>query len=253
MQSTWMTTQVAIVAAVVVAVTVMLLVRASIRARRRGDASPIVSLALTLSAFWACVSLLGTVISLASNLSGGAPRMSVPVARFWPGLLPGVEVSTDSAAQVRGGGFMTAEVDVEGVSTTARGLWAAGQALWTLIPGAVAALIAVVCFQLLAGRAFARVIVRMTMITAVVVAAGGTAAQLLSDIAGGMASHELFAVSSAQWENIPGIDDPLAWWPEATLNITLPFWPIAAGLGLAALAAVFRYGSRLQRDTEGLV
>lgn len=242
---------VAIAVVIVVAATVFGV--AAARARRRGDPSPVVSLALTLSAAWAAFGLLGAVISVIQNLAADAPRMSVPVAQFWPDLLPGVVIDAGPTAEVAGGGFMVAEIDVAGISPLARGLWTAGQALWTLIPTAIAALIAVACFQLLAGRAFDRIIVRVTMATAVIVAAGGTAAQLLSDIAGSMASQELFARGSAQWTEIPGIDDPFAWWPEATLNVTLPFWPIAAGLGLAALAAVFRYGSRLQRDTEGLV
>ncbi|OWP21340.1 hypothetical protein CBF90_12850 [Microbacterium sp. AISO3] len=242
-----------LVIAVVIVVAATVFGVAAARARRRGEPSPVVSVALTLSALWAAFGLLGAAISVVQNLSADAPRMSVPVATFWPELLPGVTIDTGPTAEVVGGGFTVAEVDAAGISPLARGLWTAGQALWSLIPAAIAALIAVACFQLLAGRAFTRIIVRMTMATAVIVAAGGTAAQVLSDIAGSMASHELFARGSAGWTEIPGIDDPLAWWPEATLNITLPFWPIAAGLGLAALAAVFRYGSRLQRDTEGLV
>ena len=37
------------------------------------------------------------------------------------------------------------------------------------------------------------------------------------------------------------------------MRIELPFWPIAAGLGFAALAAIFRYGAKLQHDQEGLI
>ncbi|SDQ48543.1 hypothetical protein [Microbacterium sp. cf332] len=253
MSNVWAVGQIVVVAGIALAIAAALFATAAARARRRGDPSPVVSLALTLSALWAVFSLLGAIVSVVQNLAADAPRMSVPVAPFWPELLPGVVIDTGPTAQVAGGGFSVAEVDVAGISPLARGLWTTGQALWSLIPAAVAALIAVACFQLLAGRAFDRIIVRMTMATAVIVAAGGTAAQLLSDISGSMASRELFERVSAHWTDIPGIEDPLAWWPSATLDITLPFWPIAAGLGLAALAAVFRYGSRLQRDTQGLV
>ncbi|QLD12077.1 hypothetical protein [Microbacterium oleivorans] len=253
MSNAWAIGPVAVLGGVGVVVAVALLLVAAARARRRDDPSPVVSLALTLSALWASFSLLGAVVSVIQNLSADAPRMSVPVAPFWPGLLPGVTVDDGPTARVVGGGVTAVDVDVAGVSGLARGLWTAGQALWALIPAAIAALIAVACFQLLAGRAFDRTVVRATMATAVVVAAGGVAAQLLSDVAGSMASHELFALVSARWEDIPGIEHPLDWWPNETLSITLPFWPIAAGLGVAALAAIFRYGSRLQRDTEGLV
>lgn len=253
MSNVWAVGQIAVIAAAALVVAAVLFVGAMRRARRRGDPSPVVSLALTLSAAWAAFSLLGAAISVVQNLAADAPRMSVPVAPFWPELLPDVVIDSGPTAEVAGGGFRVAEVDVAGVSALARGLWTAGQALWSLIPAAIAALIAVACFQLLAGRTFDRILARMSMATAVIVAVGGTTAQLLSDIAGSMASHELFARGSARWTEIPGVDDPLAWWPEATLNVTLPFWPIAAGLGLAALAAVFRYGSRLQRDSDGLV
>ena len=44
------------------------------------------------------------------------------------------------------------------------------------------------------------------------------------------------------------------------LSLTLPLWPAAVALALAALATVFRYGAALdtqtaalRRDTEGLV
>ncbi|MEZ5213698.1 MAG: hypothetical protein R2692_02245 [Microbacterium sp.] len=44
------------------------------------------------------------------------------------------------------------------------------------------------------------------------------------------------------------------------LSLTLPLWPAAVALALAALATVFRYGAALEtqtaalrRDTEGLV
>ena len=37
------------------------------------------------------------------------------------------------------------------------------------------------------------------------------------------------------------------------LRLTIAFWPIFSGLALAAVAAAFRYGEELQRDTAGLV
>lgn len=136
----------------------------------------------------------------------------------------------------------------------ARVCWAIGQALWWLVPGAVAAMVALSCLQLLRGRAFAPVLSRMSMLTAVVVCAGGIGAQVLSDIAGSMASTELLSYSGGGFEEVAGIEDVLkAWWPDPMFSVTVPFWPIAAGLAFAALAVILRHGTRLQRDTEGLV
>ncbi len=51
---------------------------------------------------------------------------------------------------------------------------------------------------------------------------------------------------------------PIVWIALAVIVLVvalfvLPFWPIAAGLAFAALAANLRHGSTLQRDTGGLV
>lgn len=60
------------------------------------------------------------------------------------------------------------------------------------------------------------------------------------------------------WPRLPDLpqlpdSDLSTWLPRPRFDLTLPFWPIAAGLAFAALATIFRYGARLQRDTEGLV
>lgn len=74
---------------------------------------------------------------------------------------------------------------------------------------------------------------------------GGTTATRLS---GG------FTDATGGWPEIAGVEDPLrAWLPRAAAMVNVPFWPLAAGLAFAALATIFRYGSRLQRDTDGLV
>jgi len=77
---------------------------------------------------------------------------------------------------------------------------------------------------------------------------------MLSDIGGSMAASELLQITGGSYAEVAGIEDVFdAWLPQPNFVLELPVWPIAAGLAFAALAAVFRYGSRLQRDTEGLV
>lgn len=226
---------------------------ASARSKNAGDPSPVVKVTLSVAAFWAVISGLGAIIVALTALLQEEVTITVPVQEFWPQLPAGTEIDGTSATLV-GGGFTSAELIASGLSTAARVCWAIGQGLAWLVPGAVAAMIAVTCFQLLAGRAFAPVVARTAMITAVVVAAGGVAAQVLSDIGGSMAASEILTWSSAKYDEVAGIEDPLdAWWPHAALAVELPFWPLAAGLAFAALAAVFRYGSRLQRETELLV
>ena len=52
---------------------------------------------------------------------------------------------------------------------------------------------------------------------------------------------------------VAGIDDPTVLMPEPRLGLTIAFWPIFTGFALAAVAAAFRYGEALERDTAGLV
>ncbi|MFS0866217.1 hypothetical protein AB3M83_02645 [Microbacterium sp. 179-B 1A2 NHS] len=223
------------------------------RARRSGDPSPVVRVTSIVAAVWAGLSVIGAVIALLLGLLSPSVAITMPVQEFWPEMPAGVEWDGGDAARV-GGGFTSVSLLVDGLSAGVRVMWSISQAIGWLVPGAIAGLLALACFQLLAGRAFAPVVARMAMVTGVVVALGGVTAEVLGGIAGSMASHEVFASAGGSWQDIPGIDDPFrAWLPQPTLLIEFPFWPIAAGLGFAAVAAIFRYGSRLQKDAEWLV
>jgi hypothetical protein len=223
------------------------------RRRAGAGAGSVVGVTLAVAVVWAVVSLAGGVIALVATLLLPEVQITVPVRTYWPELPAGTVVEGTTATRV-GGGFESADLVVSGLSTGARGAWAISQLLWWLLPASIAAMIAVACSRLRGGRAFAPVVERTAMVTAVVVAAGGVAAQLLGDLAGSMASREVLDWTSGSWEEVAGVEDVLgAWVPHATFTMTLPFWPIAAGLAFAALAAVFRYGSRLQRETDLLV
>jgi len=223
------------------------------RAKSEGDPSPVVKTTLVVAAGWAGISTIGALVALLVPLLSPSVEVTVPTREFWPELPEGMEIEGMSA-RIEGGGFTSATLALTDLSVPARILIGLGGVFAWLVPGAVATLLAVACFQLLAGRAFAPVVARVTMTTAVIVAVGGIATQVLGDIGASIAASEALRWSGAAYPDVPGIDHPLtAWWPAPALLIELPFWPLAAGLGLAALAAVFRYGSVLQRDTEGLV
>ncbi len=245
------------IASIVVVLALALVIGAFGLAKRRakdaGDPTPVVKLTLVVAALWAVLSVIVAAVVILTTALADDVHITVPVQQFWPQLPEGTEVDGMTATRV-GGGFTSADLIASGLSAGARACWAIGQGLATVVPGVIAAMITVTCFQLLAGRTFAPVVARMAMITAVVVAGGGIAAQMLSDIGGSMAATELLAWTSAGYEEVAGIEDALdAWWPQPAFELSLPFWPLAAGLAFAALAAVFRYGSRLQHDTEGLV
>lgn len=237
---------------VVVPVVIVVVVVAFLRRRSADERpTPVVSFTLWLAAVWAGIAVLGGVLALLGALLSPAVTLTVPVQSYWP-QLPGVTIEPGEATVV-GGGFSTAELTVEGLSSTARILWGIGSMLGAFVPGAIAALIALICFQLLRGAAFAPAVARGAMVTAVIVAAGGLATQVLCGIAGSMASREALTISGSSYEGYP---EEFSVWealPQSTFSMQIEFWPIAAGLAFAALAAVFAYGSKLQRETAGLV
>ncbi len=225
------------------------------RSHRRPAAatdSSVVAATLTAAAFWAGLSVIGAALSVAANLQPQV-KITVPVQEFWP-QLPAGTLLEGMPATISAGGFTSATLLLEDLSVWPQVGWTISQALGWLIPGTVAGLIAIACFQLRRGSPFAPVLARVTFVTALVVLIGGTAAQVLGDLAGSAAAVEALQWRSGRYDEIAGIENGIdAWWPKPGLDITIPFWPLGAGLGLAALAAIFRYGSGLQRDTEGLV
>ncbi|WP_105036699.1 hypothetical protein [Cryobacterium aureum] len=68
-------------------------------------------------------------------------------------------------------------------------------------------------------------------LTATTIIVGGLGWQVCDAVAGGLASFQVLRATG--W--------------------TLDFWPIWVGLALFAVAAVFRYGQKLQRDFDELV
>lgn len=187
------------------------------------------------------------------NVLAPTIAITVPVQPFWPQLPADTWIEGSSATMVSGG-FTSVELDVEGLSPLTRALWTASRVLALLVPGAIAALIAYACWLLLGGRPFAAALAKVTFATALVVLVGGMAMQILGDVAGSAASSEALTWTSARCPDIAGIDSAVqAWRPSPGTDVEIPLWPIGAGFGLAALAALFRYGADLQRDTEGLV
>lgn len=222
------------------------------RARSGGDATPVVSLTLTLSTIVAGLSVLrGALTTIAASV-GSQVDLPVRAADFWPFDAPGLTVSGQRADVVTGG-FGTAQVGVEGLSTPVRVLWSTHVALDGLLPAIIATLVAVVCFQLLRGAAFAPVVSRAALVTAGAVLVAGLGFEITGAVAGALASQEVFTYSGVEALGYPDGWNPLDMLPRADGSWEIQLWPIGAALGFAALAAVFRYGSRLQRDTEGLV
>ncbi|MEV5041086.1 hypothetical protein [Microbacterium sp. LMI1x-1-1.1] len=251
---TWMIGMAAMLVVILIAAMILAFVLAAgERRREQKDPTSLVRVTQIVAVVWAGVSAVGALVTLLFILLSPTVSITMPIQSFWPELPSQVRAEPTEATRVSGG-FDSVTLDVAGLNPAARITWAISQVAAWLVPASIAALVAVACSHLLSGRGFAPVVARMASVAAVCVTAGGTLAQVFGDIAGSVASSQVFEVTGRSWKDIPGIEDPFAAWvPQANLLITFPFWPIAAGLGLAALAAFFRYGSRLQRDVTGLI
>lgn len=241
---------------VVLLIVGMIVVFALGTSRRRGGGDPtsLVRVTRIVAVAWAVVAVIGAAAALLTALLAPGVAITMPIREFWPQLPDTVTLDVDTARRVSGG-FTEVTLTLEGLDPTARVLWAVSQAIAWAVPGFVAVFVAVTCSRLLSGAAFAPVVAKMATTTGAVIAAGGIAAQVMGDIAGSIASRQFFGARSGSWaDDFPGIDNAFdAWFPFPNVFITFPFWPIAVGLAFAVLAAVLRYGSRLQHDVKGLV
>jgi len=234
-------------------IAIVLIIRWTRRTSRGDTAASLVSATLSISTAYAALLLVGAIVNLTTTLLSPFVTLTVPVRPYWPMPLPGVEVQNGPTADILSGSITHAELTLEGLSTGARLLWAGGQALYTLMPIAIAALIALVCFQLLRGAPFAPAVARASAATALVVLIGGSAAQIMSGVAGSMASREALDLTGWGMDGYPEEFDLHMVVPASTFDVPFDFWPIGAALGFIALSAVFRYGTALQRDTDLLV
>lgn len=230
--------------------------------RRASSAGRPLMLVVTrfLALAYAGITLVGTIGVVIATLVSEAVEVALPVAQFWPEPFPWVTLDPAPAASVVGGGFATAEVVVAGLGADAR-LWlAAGHALQGVTFALIAGVIALLCHRMLRGSPFRPVLARSVMATAVTIAGGGLAWQLCFGIGGSIASHQVLGLTG--WNaSLPSeeIADYLftrlgeTGLPEATLAVSVEFWPLLLGLALAAVAIAFRRSERLQHDAEGLV
>ncbi|WP_029145371.1 hypothetical protein [Microbacterium luticocti] len=230
---------------------VVLIVVLALRGWRRRGINVTVGVTLSGAAVMAAFSLIGAIVTLVNLLTTSQLSMTIPVQTFWPDV-PGAQTGATGPAAIGGGGFTTADVQVDHVDAATRALWAIGQALGVLLPAVIAGLIALACFQLLRGAPFAPVVARAALITGLVVLVAGIGADVLSQWAGSMASVQALG-QGAVVPDLPAGWDASALLPAPQIAITVPLWPIGAALGFGALSAVLGYGARLQRDTEGLV
>jgi hypothetical protein len=198
---------------------------------------------------------LYTVSTVVSDLTSRSISLRLPVYEFWPTLPAGATIISGPTAEVTSGGFTSAEVYVSGLDTAARA-WLAGS---SLLQGATIIMIAIVVVTLsstiLRNDPFQPAVARGIRLVGITVIVGGLAWQACSGVGESLASKQVLQLGSTGLKDLAGWDNinTIIGFPQPTPHIQVDFWPIGVGLVMLVLAAAFRAGERLQRDTEGLV
>lgn len=212
-------------------------------ARRRGSTTGVISATLTIAAWWAVLVVIATPFGVAQTLTADSITVpDLPVSMTWPEQLPCGDAVTATPPTLECANVTSANATILGLTFAPRAMIALGQILGSVVVILPAVVIAVVCFQMLRGRPFARTASRALVVAAAVVLVAGIGVDIAAAVGRGLAAAEV----------LPGPGDH-AVTSGAAYSLTVQVWPFGAALALVALAAVFRYGGALQRETEGLV
>ena len=146
-----------------------------------------------------------------------------------PASVPGIEILRSSGDHVL--------ITASGLSAGAIAALAIGNGLGALTASVVCGALAYFAWRVTRGQPFHRSLVGVSLATGITILFGA----LLSTFIGG------FGQMQAAAELNPAFDDQLI------VGFEFDPLPWLVGFGVMALAVVFQAGTRLQRDTEGLV
>lgn len=210
------------------------------RGRRRGSRTIALDAALTVAGWWVVLSAIGALILIVKAFAvdwaelDGATNVWVR----WPSDLPCSEFGESAGTMLSCGGSALSDFTVTNATLGLRLLAAAAQLSGLLLSTMPALMLAMICFQTLRGRTFSVTVTRALTGGAIAVLVLGVASDLLGSIAATAGLREVF-------------DPDSAWYP-SSFQLTITPLPFVGALALLALAAVFREGSRLQREREHL-
>ena len=204
---------------------------------------------------YAALTVMGTISSILPTLFADTVAVRLPVKPFWPSLPNTAEV-TGTTAEVVGGGFDHALVSVAGLDTATRVWLASGDVLQGAMNVVIGVVVAVLCTSIIKENPFRPALTGSINLTATAIIVGGLGWQVCDAVAGGLAGSQVLRATG--WSVDPAEIDwmdirQVVGLPMEGHGWTLDFWPIWVGLALFAVAAVFRYGQKLQKDSDGLV
>ena len=194
----------------------------------------------------------GTVIPLA----GGDAQVSVPLHSD-PVVIPkNVTFSSGPTALITGGGVDRATLSITHLGIPTRVLLIGAALAVAAVSVVIALSLSRIASTTLRGAPFVPGAARLVTVAAIAIAVGGTASAVLQQWGEWSAGQDALSVTAWTARHVTDASTTLSQlgWPEpASFALQIPFLPLLLGVGLAALAAVFRAGERLQRDAEGLV
>lgn len=229
--------------AIAVGVLVVIALVVIARGRRRGSTTIALDVTHAVSAWVAAVWLLFAVIRFGAALA--TDRLGVvtdQVALSSPDLPCGVHTGGDPIPDGPHLSCVSSETvfaQLESVSLGARFAVASGTLLTDLAIAAPLVLIAIVSFQALRGKPFARVVSRALFIAAGVILVAGVAGGVLTPLGHVVALNEATSDGSA--------------YAPSGVQLAVPLLPIGGALLCCAFASIVQHGARIQKDTEGLV
>lgn len=179
------------------------------------------------------IAAIAIIVALVLRLAEVLPNRSVPVRVWLDGEQAVLPVGSSGArvpVSVEGGTILVS--GLPGITLTSVALEAAVPALAAV---AIIACVLLLCRNLLSGRAFSPGNTRLVTAISLLIASGWALSLLFTTMANNGA---VAAMSGGELDS-------------ATLQVD---WvPVLASMAVGAVAAAFRRGERLERDTDGLV
>lgn len=214
-------------------------------ARRRRVASVVLDVTAAVARVWVAIVVIGMIAGFVGLFVSPTTSISdLPVHVDWPGALP-----CQSAGDAAGAAdslycaqLTTAAAEITDLNGGVTALLFAGGLLSYIVLAVPGVLVAVLCGLAAAGTPFARAAHRWLLASAITILVAGMSSEVVLAIARFLAAGAVLPPAST------GASATAA----STFAMTVPVWPIGAALALAALAAVFRHGYRLQRETVAL-
>lgn len=210
-----------------------------IRAKKSGSKSVALDVSASLAFGWVAICIFGLLFAAWQTFFTDTTLITAAgVAE--PPLAP-VDENADGPLPALTGAYSSdRNLEIRGLPIGILVVLFIGKALTVVLLALPGVAVRVVTVNAAAGRPFAARVGTTLGVLAIVVLVVGLARDLVEPIGQTLAANAVLPDEGPL--SAPGV-----------FTLTVQFWPFAAALALAALAAVFRHGFRLQKDTEGLV